>query len=138
MSYSLAFTQAIALSLRIGSRTALMNVEYVSAKELSETLSIPRPTVVSIVSKLVNAGIVVTKEGINGGVRLNRNPDKITLYDVFEAIESNKPMFRRDLSVNINKEDLDVVSLKIGAIFDQAEESMKGELKKVLLSDLFC
>jgi len=138
MSYSLAFTQAIALALRIGARTTLMNAEYVSAKELSETLSIPRPTVVNIVSKLVNAGIVVTKEGINGGARLKRTPDMITLFDIFEAVESNKPMFRRDLSVSVNKENLDVVSLKIGSIFDQAEEAMKSELKKVLLSDLFC
>lgn len=138
MSYSLAFTQAIALTLRIGARTVLMSNDYVSAKELSECLSIPRPTVVSIVSKLVNAGIIVTKEGINGGVRLKRTPERITLYDIFEAVESNKPMFRRDLSVNISKENVDVVSLKVGAVFDQAEDAMKNELRKVFLSDLFC
>ncbi len=138
MSYSLAFTQAIALTLRIGARTILMNDEYVSAKELSRTLSIPRPTIVSIVTRLVNAGIVVTKEGMNGGIRLNKAPGEITLYDIFKAVESNKPMFRRDVTVNINQENVDRVNLKVGAVFDRAEEAMKNELKKVLISELFC
>ncbi|MGE5415387.1 MAG: RrF2 family transcriptional regulator [Acidobacteriota bacterium] len=138
MSYSLAFTQAVAITMRVGARNFLERAEFVSSKELSETLCIPRPTIVSIITKLTNAKILITKEGINGGVRLSRKPTEITLYDVFEAIESSKPLFRRDMKVDIDEERLERVITKLGSVLDQAEEAMKNELKKTLIAELFC
>ncbi len=40
-----------------------------------------------IVRRLARAGIVVTSRGVNGGVRLVVNPDKLTVLQVMEAVD---------------------------------------------------
>ncbi len=55
--------------------------------EISETMSIPRTFTSKILQKLTKAGIVRSVRGVGGGFTLNREPGKITLLDVIEAVE---------------------------------------------------
>ena len=138
LSYSLAFTQAIAITLRIGVSNQYNIDEYVSTKELSNLLNIPKPSVVSILSKLSNSGLLKTKEGIKGGFMLTKKPSEVTLLEIFQSIESKKNLFRTDIEINItNEKKRDMFNERLTNKLKLIEDKMKGELEKVYLSELY-
>lgn len=73
-------------ALRIVSMLAFENSQ-VEAKNISEKKSIPYRFTLKILRKLVNAEIVKSYRGVNGGYMLNKDISEITLYDVIETID---------------------------------------------------
>jgi Rrf2 family protein len=137
MSYSLAYTQAIALMISIGAQNAIKKIEWVSASSLVETLSIPRPTVVSIVTRLIASGLLESREGKNGGVRLKTTAATISLLDIFEAVERKRPLFNTDLPVNSERNEIVEARRRVIMSFHAAEAKMKEALAEVKLDSLF-
>jgi len=54
---------------------------------LSEAEGIPANYLVQILNELRNAGLITSKRGKQGGYALAREPDKIGLADIVEAID---------------------------------------------------
>lgn len=73
----------------------LVNVEdkQPSSRDLAELQGISPSFVAKIFPKLEKAGIVVANEGVRGGYRLAKPPNKITVLDIVDAIEGRKPLF---------------------------------------------
>ncbi|KFN45061.1 SUF system Fe-S cluster assembly regulator [Arenimonas oryziterrae] len=63
-----------------------------SAAELAERAKLELPTVSKVLKPLAHAGLVESFRGASGGYRLARAPDRISLYDVVEAIEGKLGM----------------------------------------------
>lgn len=61
--------------------------EYVSARELSEKVSVPYQFTRRILQKLSKANIISTKEGLNGGVKLSKNPENISIRELIEIFQ---------------------------------------------------
>jgi len=57
------------------------------AKFLSEKTNIPLRFLLKLTRKLIQAGIVKSFRGINGGYAITKEPKDITLKDVVEAIQ---------------------------------------------------
>src|SRR5215470_18082890 len=64
-----------------------------SARDLAELQGVPLEYVAKLFTKLKKAGLVLAAEGVGGGFRLARPPEKITVLQVVEAIEGAKPLF---------------------------------------------
>jgi Rrf2 family protein len=64
-----------------------------SSRDLAELQGISPSFVAKIFPKLEKAGIVQATAGVRGGYRLARAPADITVLDVVDAIEGNKPLF---------------------------------------------
>lgn len=64
-----------------------------SSRDLAELQGISPSFVAKIFPKLEKAGIVMAAEGIRGGYRLARPPSDVTVLDIVDAIEGNKPLF---------------------------------------------
>lgn len=137
MSYSLAYTQAIAVMTSIGAQNNLRKIDWVSAASLAETLSIPKPTVVSIATRLIASGLLESREGKNGGVRLAREAGTISLLDVFEAIERKRPLFSTELPANPDRREIVEARWRVIKSFQNAEARMKEALAEVRLDSLF-
>ncbi len=58
-----------------------------SAAELAERAGLETPTVSKILKPLAHAGLVEGLRGVNGGYRLSRDPARINLVEVVEAME---------------------------------------------------
>ena len=56
-------------------------------KEIAKTLEISENHLSKILQRLTKAGFIETQRGPKGGVRLSKNPENITLLNIFEAIE---------------------------------------------------
>lgn len=73
-------------ALRIVSMLAFEDCQ-VEAKTISEQKMIPYRFTLKILRKLVQAGIVKSFRGVNGGYKLNKDVSEITLYEIIETID---------------------------------------------------
>ncbi|MGN6124366.1 MAG: RrF2 family transcriptional regulator [Sphingomonas oligoaromativorans] len=64
-----------------------------SARDLAELQGVPADFVAKLFTKLQKAGIVAATEGVRGGFRLARAPATISVLDIVEAIDGQKPLF---------------------------------------------
>ena len=136
MSYSLAFSQAIIMVIFVGDKVEQGFFDFVPTKDISDALNIPRPTAVKILGRLANTGIIETREGARGGVRLAIAPDKVTMLDVFSAIEMGKPLFRHDFKLRVTGEKPTRAQESVVSILSDAETAMKQRLKLTTIADL--
>ncbi len=61
--------------------------ENVIVSEIADAMEIPTSFLPKIVQKLVKGGLLQSVKGVKGGVRLSREPEGISLFDVIEVIE---------------------------------------------------
>jgi len=61
--------------------------QVVPVKTLAERLLLPEAFLAKIVQSLVKAGLVYTVKGPQGGVALLKEPEKITVLEIIEAVE---------------------------------------------------
>ncbi len=59
----------------------------VLAKDITSSTGIPLPYLSKILNALTRTGLIVGKRGYQGGFALSRPADKISLFDVAEAVE---------------------------------------------------
>jgi Rrf2 family protein len=113
-----------------------LGFEYVSAKVISEHLGIPAPTVVRILKRLGDGGVVTTKEGFKGGVMLARQTACISLLDIFLAIERG-PLFKTENDYAARHPKIGQVRARIATHMQDAEAAMKRSLEQTALSDIY-
>jgi FeS assembly SUF system regulator len=58
-----------------------------SAQVLAERAHLELPTVSKLLKRLAQAGLVSSSRGINGGYRLARRPERISIADIVTAME---------------------------------------------------
>lgn len=136
MAFSLGFTQAIIVTIYVGDKVAQGMFDFVPTKAISEALNIARPSAVKILGSLASAGIVETREGARGGVRLARPADSISVLDIFNAIETGKPMFRHDFNLAVTGAKPTRAQSAVRAVLDSAETAMHTQLAAVTVADL--
>ncbi len=61
----------------------------VSLKSIAAARSIPEPYLEQLMNQLRRAGLVESVRGAQGGYRLSRSPEEITVGDVMIALEGN-------------------------------------------------
>ncbi len=136
MSYSLAFSQSVITVLFVADKVQQGMYDFVPTRQLSEALNIAAPTAVKIIQALARAGIIETREGVKGGVRLAKDPADVTMLDVFHAIESGRTLFRTDLNLRVSGDKPDRARRAVAGLLNDAEEAMKANLKKVTVRGL--
>ena len=136
MAYSLSFTKSILVLAFISDKIRRGETEYISAKVMSDLLDIPKPTLSVIFNNLIRAGILESKEGINGGVRFAKNADKITLLDILLAIENHKSLFQTSFELKAKGKRPDSIKNTVIESLNNVEEVMKRELGKKTLKDI--
>ncbi len=60
---------------------------YVPIEALAESTGIPRPYLAKIMKTLSARGLVDSKKGLNGGVRLKGSKNLLSLYDVARCLD---------------------------------------------------
>ncbi|MDR3514170.1 MAG: Rrf2 family transcriptional regulator [Azospirillaceae bacterium] len=114
-----------------------------SSRDLAELQGISQSFLAKIFPKLEKAGIVVGSEGVRGGYRLARAPAEISVLQIVDAIEGDKPLFDcqeiRDRCAVFG--DAPPVWATAGvcaihAVMLKAEQAMRDELAAHTLADL--
>lgn len=66
-----------------------------SSREVAEEMSIPRDYLIQLAQLLRNAGIIHARPGKNGGYILAKDPSEISMLDVFNALQNERPRSER-------------------------------------------
>ncbi|MHB8423426.1 MAG: Rrf2 family transcriptional regulator [Leptospirales bacterium] len=109
---------------------------WISSDLLAESVNTNPVVVRRLLGVLKIAGLVVTQQGKNGGVALARDPEKITLLDIFHAVgeesvfafNPNPPNPRCPVSLNMFR--------LIDPVFRSVSRALEKDLDLTRLSDL--
>jgi Rrf2 family protein len=129
MTYSLAFSQAVMIVIYVADKIHQGIHDFVPTKELARDLNIPRPSAVKILNLLSKEGIIETREGAGGGVRLGVPSSMITLLDIFEAIESDRPLFHTNYKFRVTGKKPDRARQEVDGVLTAAEDAMREVLE---------
>ena len=136
MGYSLSFTKSILVVIFIADKVRQKQFEFLSTAYISKYLSIPKPTLVKILQNLNMANIIETKEGKNGGIRLLKDPSKITVLEILEAMEKGKPLFQTSFNILAEGKRPNNAQKSIKNILNDAENQLKNELSKKTITEM--
>jgi Rrf2 family protein len=136
MSYSLSFTKSIFVVIFISDKIRQKQFEFLSTADISKYLSIPKPTLVKILHNLNIANIIETKEGKQGGIRLIKEPSKITVLEILEAMEKGKPLFQTSYNILAEGKRPNNAQKSIKNILTDAENQLKNELSKKTIGEI--
>jgi Rrf2 family protein len=136
MSYSLSFSKAILVVIFISDKTRQNQFEFLSTASLSEILNIPKPTLVKILQSLTAEGIIETKEGKFGGIRLIKDPSNISVLEILNAVEKGKSLFNTTFDIKAIGNRPDKAQVSLLNLFSMAENKMKEELGKKTIAQI--
>ena len=136
MGYSLSFSKAVLVVIFISDKIRQGQYEFLSTKSISEILNIPKPTLVKILQHLSIAGIIETKEGKQGGIRLMKKPSEITILDILNAMETGKPLFQTSFNIMVEGKRPDNAQKSISSLLENAEQQMKNILNKKTIEEV--
>lgn len=106
---------------------------YTSSRQIAEAEGIPLQFLRGILRRLTKKGIIVSREGVRGGVKLKARPRDVRVSDIIKIfqgdIELSECMFRKKLCSNRSK---CVLRVRIKEI----EEMVKREFEKVTIATL--
>ncbi|MBN2638273.1 MAG: Rrf2 family transcriptional regulator [Bacteroidales bacterium] len=136
MSYSLSFSKAILVVIFISDKTRQNQFEFLSTASLSEILNIPKPTLVKILQSLTAEGIIETKEGKYGGIRLIKDPSNISVLEILNAVEKGKSLFNTTFDIKAKGQRPDKAQISLLDLFGAAENKMKEELSKKTIAQI--
>ncbi len=136
MSYSLSFTKSILVVIFISDKIRQKQFDFLSTADISKYLSIPKPTLVKILQNLNTANIIETKEGKNGGIRLMKEPSKITVLEILDAMEKGKPLFQTSFNILAEGKRPNNAQQSIKNILTDAENQLKKELSKKTIAEI--
>ena len=111
--------------------------EFLTSDQVAASVNTNPVVVRRIVGALRNAGMVTVQPGVGGGAQLAREPQDITLLDVYRAVEEKEELFALhsepcrhcDIGSNIRQ--------VLQGVFCQAHEAMQGVLGEVTIADVF-
>ena len=136
MAYSLSFSKSIIVIIFISDKIRQGQFEYLSTQMIAQIINIPKPTLVKILQNFSMAGLIETKEGKSGGVRLAKKPSEITVLDILEAIERKKPLFNTSFDILADAKRPNKAQESISTLLNNAETKMKASLATKTIEDI--
>lgn len=128
MSYSLGVWQAMLATVFIADKVNMGVYDFVPTSQIARDLDIPTPSLARLLRGLNRAGIIETREGARGGVRLAVTPDQVTLLDIVDAIDEQRSVFRTDTAPAVAGETPTRRQAALRSALEAAEQAMRSEL----------
>ena len=107
------------------------DLRYYQTKEIARRIDVPANYLGKTMQKLAQARILDSQKGLHGGFRLARSADKISIYDIFIALE----VIPRDFSLDSDPRHDDLPA-GIYAKFSELNQIYADHLKKMSLADI--
>ncbi|MBU3804424.1 MAG: Rrf2 family transcriptional regulator [Candidatus Cellulosilyticum pullistercoris] len=123
----------------------LEDSKSVRIRDLATFQGISETYLSKVYAKLTKSGIIKSVPGVKGGYALAKTPEKITFWDIVEAIEGNEHFFQcaeiRQNNILLDKDNLPDTHTKcpclIKVVMLEAENEMKKYLETKTLAWLY-
>jgi Rrf2 family protein len=104
----------------------------VASHHIAAARGIPERFLLKVLKPLVSARVLLSIKGPNGGYRLARQPNEITMLEILEAVDGpirgQAPFSDEEVDGNLNH--------KLENICKQTADQVRKQLEKVRISDL--
>jgi Rrf2 family protein len=104
----------------------------IASHTIAKERGIPERFLLKVLKPLVSEGVLKSNKGPNGGYRMSKKAEDVSLLDIVQAVDG--PIRgQAPLSEENKKNPLDT---KLQSVCNLAAESLKAALKKVKVSEL--
>ena len=121
-------------SVEYGMRAVLYLAEkgsVCSSREVADEMSIPRDYLIQLAQLLRNAGIIHARPGKNGGYSLAKDASEISMLDIFNALQNDRPRSERK-----EAEDASDLLQDITAACSAVEREMEEYMSSITLQNM--
>ena len=101
--------------------------------KLAASLGISHRYLLQISSKLRAAGFILAVHGPSGGLKIFKNPDEISLYDVILSMEG---VVQTGKICGLPSDELEQEMVTLETAYQRLNILLERELKKIMLSDI--
>ena len=109
------------------------NGQTLSSTKLAVSLGISHRYLLQISSKLRAAGFILAVHGPSGGLKIFKNPDEISLYDVILSMEG---VVQTGKICGLPSDELEQEMVTLETAYQRLNILLERELKKIMLSDI--
>ena len=109
------------------------NGQTISSTKLAVSLGISHRYLLQISSKLRAAGFILAVHGPSGGLKIFKNPDEISLYDVILSMEG---VVQTGKICGLPSDELEQEMVTLEMAYQRLNILLERELKKIMLSDI--
>lgn len=97
-----------------------------TVQRISELTQVPGPYLSKILQILVRAGLVRSQRGLHGGFVLVKQPEKLTVWDVVNAVEPLQRIPECPLGLSWHKNDLCPLHRRLDIAMSQLEAAFRA------------
>lgn len=115
---------------------AFYRERHITSADLASTVNATPSVVRQVLSSLSKQGLVVTTEGRNGSCTLGRNPEQITLLDVYRAVDPPAVFAIHGYPVKPSCVVSSSIKQVTGDVLAKAQQAFEVSLKKRSVADL--
>jgi Rrf2 family protein len=105
---------------------------FIKITEISQKGNLPKALMLKIFNTLVQHNILKSKSGINGGFKLSKSPEKISLLDIIRIFENSSHISCCTSKTHCTSAE----SCGIGAIWHEAERGINSVFQNISLKKL--
>ena len=132
----MAINSRMASAAHIMCFIAFIGGEGTNSEAIARSLKTNPVVVRKILKSLENEGLVELRQGRNGGVSLSRGPDKITLGDIYRAVDGEDGVFSLRDEVNERCVVARGGGRALALIFRSVDESVQRTFQETTLAGL--
>jgi Rrf2 family protein len=103
------------------------------AGDVAKAIKVPESYLRKVFQSLVRGGLVSSQRGVKGGFTLAREPARITLRDVVEAIDGSLPLYS---CMKVKRGCTALEACPVSAAFEEARKKMAEVLEATTLASL--
>ncbi|WP_088808780.1 MULTISPECIES: Rrf2 family transcriptional regulator [Listeria] len=131
----MAISTRFSVAVHILTLVYLNRDKQITSDFIAESVGTNPVVIRRIMSRLKKAGLLHSKPGI-GGTYLAREPDDMTLYEIYEAALGSQTIF--DIHQNPNPNCFVGANIQdtLNETFQTAQQKMENELKQVTLANI--
>lgn len=132
----MAASSRFAVAVHTTALIACCSGDCISSERIAVSVNTNAVVIRRILAQLKKAGIITSAKGKIGGARLARPARKISLFDIFKAVQSESPFA---IHAPASKSSCSVArSMKrvLGEVFHDVESSLAKTLKHTSIADI--
>lgn len=126
----------VAVAVHVLAYLAWRRDEPVTSERIASSVNTNPVVVRRIVGALRNAGLVHVQPGVGGGAQLAREPDRISMLDVYRAVEEKDELFAVHSDPCRNCDIGNNIREVLQGVFCQAHQAMQSVLADVTIADV--
>jgi Rrf2 family protein len=129
------FSQTVEYALRAVVQLAYVSPESSTTASLAEVTKVPPAYLAKVLQALVKAGIATSQRGVGGGVSLARDPSRLTILDIVNAVDPIRRIKTCPLNLKTHGTRLCPLHRRMDAALAQVEQAFGSTTLAEVLDD---